>query len=169
MRYVIGRTKAKGANLLTTERGAIMRIRYILVSVSSGILFSILDALINANPLAQKLYTVFEPIARKSINIPVGIAIDILYGFAMSGIFLMLYRSLPGQSSLAKGMSFGSLAWFFRVVMQAASQWMMYSVPANTLLYLLVCGFIEMQIIGLFYGLALKIESGTDQQKFLKK
>ena len=38
---------------------------YIIVSVVSGILFGILDGVINANPLAQRLYEVFKPIAKK--------------------------------------------------------------------------------------------------------
>jgi ethanolamine ammonia-lyase large subunit len=33
-------------------------IRYIIVSVVGGILFGILDAVINANPLAQRLFEV---------------------------------------------------------------------------------------------------------------
>ena len=97
-------------------------IRYIVVSVASGVLFGVMDGLIHANPLARKLYAIYEPLARKSINIPAGFAIDLIYGFAMAGIFLLLYASLPGQSPLAKGLSFGLLAWFFRVAMQAASQ-----------------------------------------------
>jgi hypothetical protein len=50
-------------------------IRYIVVSVGSGILFGLLDGLINANPLAKRLFKAFEPIARKSVSIPVGVAI----------------------------------------------------------------------------------------------
>jgi hypothetical protein len=41
---------------------------YILFSIVSGILFAILDGVINANPLAQRLYAVYKPIARTSIN-----------------------------------------------------------------------------------------------------
>jgi len=133
-----------------------MKSRYILVSVGGGVLFGVMDALFNANPLAQKLFIVFEPIARKSVDIPTGIAIDLIYGFAMGGIFLLLYQSLPGKSKIIKGLGFGLLGWFFRVVMQVASQWMMFVIPPSTLVYLLVCGFIEMLVLGLFYGLLLK-------------
>jgi hypothetical protein len=48
------------------------------------------------------------------------------------------------------------LAWFFRVVMSAASQWVMFSVPVKTLLYSLVTGLVEMLILGVLYGLTLK-------------
>ncbi|MFC1841192.1 DUF6789 family protein [Thermodesulfobacteriota bacterium] len=131
-------------------------IRYILVSVASGILFGAMDGIINANPLAQRLYRAFEPIAKKSINIPAGIAIDILYGFVMAGIFLLIYKSLPGESGVIKGLTFGVIIWFFRVVMQVASQWMMYNVPAKALCYTLISGLVEMLALGLLYGLTLK-------------
>ena len=37
-------------------------IRYIIVSIASGVLFGAMDGLINANPLAQRLYEVYKPI-----------------------------------------------------------------------------------------------------------
>ena len=73
---------------------------YIIISVASGILFGILDGVINANPLAQKLYDAYKPIAKTSINPIVGIVIDLVYGFVMAGAFLLLYNSLPGETGL---------------------------------------------------------------------
>jgi hypothetical protein len=131
-------------------------IRYILVSVVSGILFGVLDGVIHANPLAQRLYQVYKPIARTSINPLAGILIDLLYGFVMAGVFLLLYKSLPGQTGLVKGVSFALLVWFFRVVMYAASQWIMFDIPLATLLYSLVAGLVEMLVLGVLYGLTLK-------------
>jgi len=130
--------------------------RYVIVSLVSGILFGVLDGLINANPLAQKLYAVYKPIARTSLNPVAGIAIDILYGFVMAGLFLVLYNSLPGEAGLVKGISFALIVWFLRVVMYVATQWMMFNVPVAALLYTLVAGLGEMLILGLLYGLALK-------------
>jgi hypothetical protein len=131
-------------------------ITYSIVSVISGILFGILDGVINANPFAQKLYQVYKPIARTTINPVAGIMIDLVYGFIMAGLFLLLYKCLPGESGLVKGLSFAVMAWFFRVVMSAASQWMMFNVPAETILYSLVAGLGEMLVLGVLYGLALK-------------
>ncbi len=131
-------------------------VRYIIVSIASGILFGILDAAINANPLAQRLYEVYRPIARTSINPVAGILIDLAYGFVMAGVFLLLHKSLPGETGLAKGVSFAVLAWFFRVVMYAASQWVMFNVPVETLLYALIAGLGEMLVVGALYGLALQ-------------
>lgn len=122
----------------------------------SGVLFGILDAAINANPVAQRLYEAYRPIARISLNPLAGLAIDLVFGFVMAAVFLLLYNSLPGETGLVKGVSFAFLAWFFRVVMATASQWAMFTVPAETLLYSLVAGLGEMLILGLFYGLTLK-------------
>jgi hypothetical protein len=131
-------------------------IRYILVSISSGILFGIMDGVLNANPLARRLLEVYQPVARSSINVPAGVIIDLAYGFIMAAIFLLLYNSLPGESGLVKGLSFAGLAWFFRVVMYAASQWMTTQIPAGAVLYILVTGLVEMLILGVLYGLTLK-------------
>jgi hypothetical protein len=110
-------------------------ISYLIVSFVSGILFGALDSLINANPLARRLYEAYKPIAKTSLNIPLGVVIDLVYGFIMAGIFLLLYKSLPGEIGVVKGICFAFLAWFFRVVMSVASNWMMFKVPAATLLY----------------------------------
>jgi hypothetical protein len=131
-------------------------IKYVIVSVVSGLLFGTMDAVINANPLAQKLYAVFQPIARTDINAFAGVVIDLAYGFVMAGVFLVLYQSLPGQSGVVKGISFGLMVWFFRVAMSVATQWMMFTVPVGALAYTLATGLAEMLILGILYGLTLK-------------
>lgn len=131
-------------------------LRYVLVSVLSGILFGLLDAVINANPLARRLFEAYKPIAKTSINPIAGMIIDLVYGFALAGIFLLLFNSLPGETGLVKGLCYGLLVWFFRVVMSAASQWMMYKIPVKTLLYSLATGLGEMLILGILYGLTLR-------------
>lgn len=131
-------------------------ISYIIVSLVSGILFGALDSLINANPLGRRLNEFYKPIAKTSLNIFQGVFIDLVYGFIMAGIFLLLYTSLPGEIGIVKGISFASLAWFFRVVMSVASNWLMFKVPAATLLYTLLTGLGEMLILGIIYGFFLK-------------
>ena len=131
-------------------------LRYSVVSIISGLVFGILDGIINANTFAVKLYEFYKPIAKKSVNAPAGIIIDLIYGFAMAGIFMLLYKSLPGESGLLKGIVYGLFIWFFRVLMAVISSWMMFNVPFTTLLYTLFTGLIEMLVIGIFYGLALK-------------
>ena len=129
---------------------------YIIVSVMSGILFGILDGLINANPVANKLFQVYKPIAKTSVNFVAGFIIDLAYGFVLAAMFQLLYPSLPGEVGLAKGVSFALMVWFFRVVMSVASQWMMFKVPLKALFYTLVAGLAEMLILGLLYGLVLQ-------------
>jgi len=41
---------------------------YLIVSIASGILFGIMDGVINANPLAQKLYEVISPLREHRSN-----------------------------------------------------------------------------------------------------
>lgn len=134
-------------------------IRYSAASIVGGLLFGILDGLINANPLARDLYKVYEPISRTAVNIPAGVAIDLVYGFVLAAVFLLLYKSLPGRSGLIKGISFALLIWFFRVVMAAASSWMMFNLPAATLIYTIVTGLAEMLVLGILFGLVLKPDS----------
>ncbi len=129
---------------------------FIIISVISGILFGVLDGVINANPLAQRLYKVYSPIARTSLNPILGIVIDLFFGFIMAGVFLLLYNSLPGATGLVKGLSFAAIMWFFRVVMSAASQWVMFIVPEKTLLYTIAAGLGEVLVLGILYGLTLK-------------
>lgn len=131
-------------------------VRYIVTSLVGGILFGVMDGLINANPFAVKLNEYLKPVAKTSVNAVAGIAIDLVYGFVMAGIFLVLYKSLPGESGLVKGISFGLMAWFFRVVMSAASQWMTTNIPVAALVYALVAGLLEMLILGILFGLVLK-------------
>ncbi len=131
-------------------------IRYIIVSLVSGVLFGVMDALINANPFAQRIYKDYKPIAKTSVNVPAGVIIDLVYGFVMAGIFLMLYQSLPGEGGLVKGVGFAMMAWFFRVVMSVASRWMTFNVSVGSLIYTLVAGLGEMLVLGVLYGLTLK-------------
>jgi hypothetical protein len=130
--------------------------RYIAVSIAGGLLFAVMDGLINANPLARDLYSVYAPIARPSINAAAGLAIDLLYGFVLAGLFLILCQGLPGRTGIAKGAVLGLIIWFLRVFMQAASAWVMFTVPEITLLYFAVTGLGEMLVIGVFFGVTLR-------------
>lgn len=129
---------------------------YILVSVIGGIFFAALDGIINANPVAQKLFEAYKPITRTSVNALAGILIDLAYGFILAGLFTLLHKSLPGASGWVKGLSFGLIVWFLRVVMSVASQWIMYRLPPAALVYTLLTGLGEMLILGLLFGLTLR-------------
>lgn len=128
---------------------------YIIISIISGVLFGILDGLINANPLAIKLYEVYKPITKTSINFIAGMIIDLAYGFILAALFLLISPSLPGEIGLVKGVSFALLVWLLRVVMDVVSQWMMYKIPINALVYKLIAGLGEMMILGILFGITL--------------
>jgi hypothetical protein len=90
-----------------------------VVGLAVGLLFAIMDGLINANPVGQRLYSVYKPMARKSVNAPLGLAFDLVSGIMMAFLFVALTPSLPG-GWITKGIAFGLIAWFFRVAMGSA-------------------------------------------------
>ncbi len=115
-----------------------------------------MDGLINANPVAQRLYAVFRPIARESINAPLGLVFDLISGIVMALLFVSLMPVLP-TGSLMKGIFFGLMVWFFRVAMASASQVVMLRVPVATTLYALLTGLVEMVGLGLFIAAFLGV------------
>ncbi len=129
--------------------------RFIVVGASSGLIFAVLDGILNANPLAQRLYAVFKPLARPSVNALAGAGIDVMYGFILAALFLTLRPSLPG-SPLVQGISFGLIVWFLRVLMGALGQWVMFAIPPATVAYTVAAGLVQAVLIGLFYGATLK-------------
>lgn len=97
-----GKAEPRGANLRRSEANGPSNIRWSCGDVA----FLILDGLINANPLAQQLYTAYRPITRATVNAFAGSLIDLAYGPILVGLLVVLRPSLPGQSSLVKGLSF---------------------------------------------------------------
>lgn len=132
-----------------------MFFNYLGAGATAGILLSLMDGVINANPLARRLFQVYDPIARNSVNPVVGIGIDFAVGFALAAIFMIIYRGLPGKAAWLKGVSFGLLIWLLRFGWAAASDWIMFRIPNHTLLYSLIAGLGEMLVIGLVLSVAL--------------
>jgi len=131
-------------------------IRYVVVSFLSGLLFVVMDGFIHANPFARKLFEVYRPLARTSVNAPAGFAIDLAYGFLLTGVFLLLFRSLPGETSVTRGLSFAVIVWAFRVAMGVAGEWMMMTVPFTVHTYRLLSGLVEMLVLGAVMGFAFR-------------
>lgn len=129
--------------------------RSLVVGGVAGLLLIMFEGIVNANPFAARLFKAYQPIARSQINITAGILIDLIYGLTLAGLFILLYQSLPG-SGWVKGLSFGLLVWFLRVAMSAASQWMMFDLPIDLVIYNLGSGLGVLLLLGLFYGLTLK-------------
>jgi hypothetical protein len=129
-----------------TQPGHVLR--FVGASLGIGLAFAVLDGVVNANPLAQTAYAVFDPIARPGLNVVAGIVIDLAYGFVLCAIFWRFYPALPGATPLRKGISYALLVWFFRVVMNAAGQWMVLTIPGLTVAYTLAAGLLEMVVLG---------------------
>ncbi len=129
--------------------------RVLAVGAGIGVVFAILDGLLNANPVAQRAYEAYRPIARQSVNAPLGLSFDIVSGVVMAILFVSLMPALPG-GPVVKGLAFGLMVWFFRVAMGVAAQAVMFNIPGSALAYMLIAGLVEMSILGLLYGLALR-------------
>ena len=129
--------------------------RLAIVGLAAGLLFALMDGLINANPMAHRLYAMFRPSSRESVNAPLGLMFDLISGIVMAFVFVALAPAFRG-GYIKQGISFGLLAWFFRTAMSSASQVVMYRLPASTLLYELFTGMAEMIALGLLYGVLLK-------------
>ena len=133
----------------------IISFRILLTGTWVGIVFAILDGLLNANPVARRVYAFYRPIARQSVNAPLGLSFDILSGVVMGMLYVALMPALAGRP-VVKGAAFGVMVWFFRVAMGAAAQSLMFNVPRSALAYTLLAGLVEMTILGSLYGLALR-------------
>jgi len=130
-------------------------LRRVLVGLGAGALFLVLDGVLNANPLAQTLYTAYQPIARGSVNALAGSAVDLAYGVILAWLFVMLQPSLPGRTNLLKGVSFGLVVWFLRVVMRVAGEWIVTTVPVSAHAYTLASGLVQALLVAAFIGVLL--------------
>lgn len=122
-------------------------LRRIAVGLAAGAAFLILDGLLNANPLAQQLYAAYQPIARPGVNALAGSIIDLVYGVVLACLFATLRASLPGQSSIAKALSFGLIVWFLRVCMRVGGEWITTVVPVRAHAYTLAAGLVQALIV----------------------
>jgi len=130
-------------------------LRQIVVGLAAGMAFLVLDGLTNANPLAQEVYAAYRPIARSSVNAVAGSVVDLAYGLILVALFVTLRHCLPGRTGLVKGMSFGAMVWFLRVVMRVAGEWVTTTVPASAHAYSLVAGLVQMLLVAVLIALLL--------------
>ncbi|MCG6925229.1 MAG: hypothetical protein LJF30_07965 [Acidobacteria bacterium] len=130
-------------------------LRVIAVGLAAGVALLITDALLNANPLAQRLYAAYGPIARSNVNALAGSLIDLAYGSILAVLFVALWSGLPGETRLVKGLSFGLMVWFLRVVMRVASDWVATTVPLSTHAYTLVGGLVQILLVAVLIAVLL--------------
>jgi hypothetical protein len=67
-----------------------------MVGMAAGFLCAVLDGLLHANPVAQRLYAAYQPIACDSVNPPLGVAFDLISGIVMTALFVPLAPAIPG-------------------------------------------------------------------------
>ncbi len=130
-------------------------LRQMAVGLVAGVAFLILDGALNANPLAHRLYAAYRPIARPSVNALAGSALDLAYGLVLAALFVTLRTSLPGETRLMKGLSFGLIVWFLRVVMRVAGEWVTTMVPPSAHAYTLLAGLLHVLLVGAILALLL--------------
>ena len=128
---------------------------YLLAGTLGGILFAVMDALINANPLAVRLLSAYKPIARPRVKIAAGIIIDLAYGLILAALFLFTSPLLTFAPVPLNGLLFGCGIWFLRVAMSALSNWMMFAVPFKAIAYQAISGLFEILLLGVLYSLIL--------------
>jgi hypothetical protein len=122
--------------------------------------FLVTDAVLNANPLARRLYSAYGPIARSRVNALAGSLVDLAYGVILAGLFVTLWPSLPGDTSLVKGLSFGIMVWFLRVAMRVASDWVTTTVPASAHVYTLAGGLVQILLVTALIAVLLPRSGG---------
>lgn len=130
-------------------------VRFIIISIISGVLLMILDSIVNVNPYAQKVYAVFKPILKTTINLPLNLLLYLVNGFALAGFFLFLYKILPG-AGIVKGVSFAVIIWYFRSFTAVLFQFITIPLPARAIVYAMITGLLEILVIGILYALTLK-------------
>ena len=130
--------------------------RYVIISLVCAILYWILDGIVVWNPYARKLYQAYQTNTKPSFSLPKSLFVYLIYGFAMAGLFLLLYNSLPGETGIVKGICFGLIAWYFRGFTTVMSQWIFSTVSLKTMGYAAITGVGEALILGMFLGLTLK-------------
>jgi len=126
--------------------------RMLLAGIVTGVLFMVLDGLIGfASNRVLKRY-VDLPIWRTQFNPAATAAVDLIYGLILAAIFATIHAGIPGEG-LAKGVFFGVILWFLRVVMMVSSVRAMLNVPDPVLAYWLMSGLMEMLVLGGVLGL----------------
>ena len=140
-------------------------LRQIVVGLAAGVVFLVLDGLVNANPLARQVYVAYQPIARTSVDAVAGSLIDLAYGLILVALFVTLRHCLPGRRDLMKGLSFGAMVWFLRVAMRVAGEWVVTTVPASAHAYTLLAGLVQTLTVAVVVALLLPRSHGDARRE----
>ncbi len=130
-----------------------MKIRKIIKSsIVIGILFIIFDMVtaISISPIFS--YYSDLPIWKNPPNIVAGIVFDLINGFILVTIYSIIYNGIPGLG-LKKGLNYGIMIAFFRVVMSSFSAIVMYNIPLTIIVADLIANYFEIVILCILLSL----------------
>jgi hypothetical protein len=118
----------------------------VICSIIVGILFIVFDMLIAIT--TSPLYALYSDLAiwKTPPNILVGTIFDIINGFILVGVYMVLYIGIPGLG-WKKGLTYGIIVDLFRVVMMTFSSIVMLDIPLLLVVVSLVTGYIEIIVL----------------------
>lgn len=142
------------------HEGQISLPRIIIGGIFIGLLLLVLGVIsgfFSVSVFKLPMFVSDSTLWRREFNPALSIFLDIIYGIVLAGLFNLLYLSIPGEGVL-KGISFGLIIWFFKVVMAMGSIRIMFNVSDQILIYWTFSGLLELVIIGSILGIFYKID-----------
>ncbi len=111
-----------------------------------GILFIVFDLLISLS--TSPIFSSFSdlPIWKTPPNISAGIIFDLINGFVLVAVYMIIYNGIPGLG-WRKGFNYGIIVGLFRVVMTSFSSIVMYNIPLPLVITSLITGYIEIVLL----------------------
>lgn len=123
----------------------------------------------DAIPFFESHEKALKPFETRDVTEVIAVGILVFKLFIMSGLFILLYPSLWGNSGVVKGLFYGSMLWFFLVVMPFTHpKSLKYDISIGGILYIFFLFLVMFLLLGLLYGLILKPLSaivGKDTQE----
>jgi len=114
--------------------------------IMTGVLFIIFDMIIaiSTSPIFSPYSDL--PIWKTPPNILAGTIFDLINGFILAAVYMMIYNGIPGFG-WKKGLNYGIIVGLFRVVMTSFSTIVMYNIPLTLVITSFVTGFIEIMTL----------------------
>jgi hypothetical protein len=131
-----------------------------LLMVTSGMISGFFSVAVFKLPMFVSDSTLW----RKEFNPALSILLDISYGIILAGLFNLIYMSMPGKG-VVRGIAFGLIIWFFKVVMAMGSIRVMFNVSDKILVYWTCTGLLEFLMVGMVLGIFYKIEDEDEEEE----
>ena len=151
----------------TMQKGDISLPRVIIGGIFIGLLMlasGVMSGFFSVAVFKLPIFVSDSTLWRREFNPALSILLDITYGIILAGLFNLLYMSIPGKGVL-KGIAFGLIIWFFKVVMAMGSIRVMFNVSDKILVYWTFSGLLELLVIGSVLGIFYKI-SDEDEWEY---